>query len=302
MIDLVPDIKRYPHIFIAHQKSKLIIFIGAGVSSLWGCKSWREMAIELIEDCFKYNKINYWQKKVLIEKYNNSPRRLITIAKAKLGENRYLQCLKEKIKFSEQRKKNYPNLFKNLFALNAIIITTNIDNLFTALFDSSNIHFRLDEFNSAFLKPRNLFHLHGIIDEPSSLVMTIDEYVKRYQNPQIKSFLQEVFINNDYLLLFIGYSMGEMEIIDYMIEKYSKEMQYKIYNYYILLPFFQNEENLLECEIDYFHQINVNVIPYGIDEKGYEQLYDVIAKWKEELLSETRDKFYEFTQLIEKYK
>ncbi len=34
-IDLVPDIKKYPHIYDSHKNNKLIIFVGAGMSSLW---------------------------------------------------------------------------------------------------------------------------------------------------------------------------------------------------------------------------------------------------------------------------
>ena len=43
-------------------------------------------------------------------------------------------------------------------------------------------------------------------------------------------------------------------------------------------------------------------IAYAIDNKGYEQLSDVIFTWKEELTKEKPgDDFYEFTQLIDKY-
>jgi len=47
-IDKIPDLKKYQKIISAHKNNKLIFFIGAGVSSLWGCKRWQEMAVSLI--------------------------------------------------------------------------------------------------------------------------------------------------------------------------------------------------------------------------------------------------------------
>ncbi len=47
-IELVPDIiNKYPHIYGAHKNEKLIIFVGAGMSALWGCKRWKDMAVAM---------------------------------------------------------------------------------------------------------------------------------------------------------------------------------------------------------------------------------------------------------------
>ena len=65
-----------------------------------------------------------------------------------------------------------------------------------------------------------------------------------------------------------------------MIEKYSEQAKRQINRYYILMPIFTNEAALLKHEEIYFRQLNMSVIPYAIDKKGYEQLYELIETLK----------------------
>lgn len=302
-IDFVPDIKKYPHIYGAHKDSTLIIFVGAGMSALWGCKRWKDMAVALIDACYKHGIFDYWTRGSLINKYASSPRKLITIAKGMLGE-KYLDVLSETIQVLPERKKMLPNLFDNLYGFKAIYITTNIDSHFSCLFDRNNVHIQQSKFYSSVLRPRNIIHLHGIIHKPESLVMTIDEYVERYQDVNFKKFLEYMFFNDEYCFVFLGYGADEMELIDFMIEKYSrgaKTLKRFINRYYILLPFFQNEEDLLQYEQLYFNQMNMTVIPYAINAKGYDQLDEVIEVWRKEFMEQgDSDDFYKFSQIIDR--
>ncbi len=301
-IDFVPDINKFPHISDAHKEEKLIIFVGAGLSALWGCKRWKDMAATLVETCYELNHIDYWTRENLLLKYSAYPRKLITIAQKILGE-KYVGSLHSTLAISSDRRSKMPKLFENLFALNAAFMTTNIDDHLSSLFDGNNVHVGLEKFTPENIKPKNIFHLHGAVRTPSSLVMSIDEYVTRYRDEQMKKFLEYAFFENNFRLLFIGYGVDEMEIIDYMIEKYSKgprNLKSLINRFYILLPFFQNEEPLLAYEQLYFQQINMNVVPYAIDSKGYDQLYEVIEIWKRELSTPpSGDDFYKLTRVIE---
>jgi hypothetical protein len=195
-------------------------------------------------------------------------------------------------------------LFNNLFSLQAIYITTNIDDNFSSLFDKSNIHFEPGKFSPAILKPKNIVHLHGVIHDPNSLVMTVDEYIGRYQNDGFKDFLESAFFDEKYCFLFIGYGVDEMEIIDFMIQKYSKgvkPLRRFLNRFYILLPFYHNEEPLVEYEQLYFDQINMSVIPYSISAKGYDQLDEVLSSWRKAFEEYGKgDEFYGFNQIIEK--
>lgn len=302
----IPEIKKCPHIFDAHAKDKLVVFLGAGLSAIWGCRRWRDMAISMIDDCYEeYGLIDYWGKVNLLRKYTSYPRKLITIAKTILGNDYYLESVKKTLRIVDEKKKKYPQLYEYLYSLNAAFITTNIDTHLSGLFPSKDVYFDVNAFLPDLLKPRRMFHLHGSIDREDSIVLTIDEYAKRYREKNVQKFLEHVFLENQYCLLFIGYSVDEMEIIDYMCEKYGEEVERKreelINRRYILLPFFQNEEKLLKHEESYFNRIGITVLPYAIDQKAYEQIYEVIGEWRNRLLAKDgKDKFYENIQLIER--
>lgn len=300
-IDFIPDIEKYPHIFGAHQNKKLVIFIGAGLSALWGCKRWKDMSAFLIDKCYQENKIDYWDLDVLKRKHASSPRKLITIAKSLLDKDEYLAALNETLTPLDERKKKHPELFNDLFALNAAYITTNIDCHFSSLFEGQNVFVSPAQFAIGGSK---IIHLHGSINSPDSLVLTIEEYVSRYQDDGFRLFLETIFFKGEYCFLFIGYGVDEMEIIDFMIEKYSKghRVLHGLNRFYALLPFFQNEEKLLGYEQLYFDQIKMSVIPYAIDSKGYDQLSQVIEEWKKKLVTPSAaDKFYKYAGIIDNH-
>ena len=302
-IDFVPDIKNFPHICETYKKNKLITFIGAGVSAIWGCKRWPDMAISLVDECYDEGKISYWEKKILLDKYQYNPRKLITIAKDILNE-KYLEKLKKTIEPSKKKKERYQDLFKKLASLNTIFITTNIDTHLSEQLSKPQVHH--NNFQKDLLQPKNCFHLHGRIDEESSLVMTIDEYIDKYKNnTKFSKFLEHIFWEDEYALLFIGYGVDELELIDYMIEKYDSEKSKQssrsgnmLNRYYIFMPTFNNEETLLRYEKLYFNKLRMEIIPYAIDNNGYEQLYEVINTWVAELIKPD-DNFYKLTKLID---
>ena len=68
-IELVPDLRKFPHIYGAHKNEKLVIFVGAGMSALWGCKRWKDMANALIGSCYERGIIDYWARETLLAKY-----------------------------------------------------------------------------------------------------------------------------------------------------------------------------------------------------------------------------------------
>lgn len=299
-IELVPDLKKLPHIVGARKNEKLIVFVGAGISSLWGCKRWKEMAVALVDSCFEKGEIDHWAREALLAKYSGSPRKLITIAKNILKTN-YLDALKKTLQLLPDRKSKLPDLFNNLFSIQASYITTNIDDHFSCLFDKDKVHIDPSKF---ILKPNNIIHLHGVIYDSDSLVMTIDEYIKRYQNDRFRDFLEAAFFDQQYCFLFVGYGVDEMEIIDFMIQKYSsgtKSLKTFINRFYILLPFYYNEEPLLKYEQLYFDQIHMSVIPYAINAKGHDQIDEVLLSWRKMFEEHgAGDEFYGFNQIIEK--
>lgn len=301
-LDPIPDLIKYPRIRRAKDEGKLVIFVGAGLSALWGCKRWKEMAVVLIEACYaRGRKLSYWEKESLITKYASSPRRLITIAKEILGDDYYAE-LKGAIQPNPNKQTEMPELFKSLVGFNATYLTTNIDGHLTALFDKGSSHTNPKQFAASLLKPNQIVHLHGIIDDPQTLVLTIDEYIGRYNDPTFRKFLTDAFLDETLCFLFLGYGLDELEIIDFLIEK-NKEGQLPFERFvnrlYILLPFFQNELSLLKYETQYFNKFNMTVIPYPIDTNGHDQLYEVISRWRQQF--EKPVTFYESYSIVEKH-
>lgn len=300
----VPPLDKHPHIYDAFIEKKAVVFLGAGVSAIWGCKRWHEMAASLIESCYEKGLIDFWTKSNLLNKFKQNPRKIMTIAKQILGSD-YFPTLKLQLAISNRKKEKFPNFFKNLYALDAIFMSTNVDSVFSGLFKRTDVIFRTNDFGIDKLTTGRLFQVHGSLEDESSLVMTINEYVQRYRDSKMKALLAQIFLKGDYVILFMGYGMDEMEIIDYVIEKYSDEAKKITNKYYILLPVFSNEEEMLKHENTYFQQINMSIIPYAIDEKGYDQLDEVVSKWSQELgmaREKKRDDFYKFIDLIEENK
>ena len=302
-IDSVPDLRKYPHICNAQKSGRLVVFVGAGLPALWGCSRWKEMACSLIESCYKNNYIDYWTRDTLLRKYSATPRKLITIAKSifedKVSEDKYISALRKTLKKASAKKKKYSNLMNNLFSLNASFVTTNIDSHFSKVFDPTNVHYKLGDYSR---NTKNITHLHGVIKDKGSLVMTVDEYLSKYNDSGFKDFLEGVFSDEENCILFIGYGIDEMEIIDFLIQKYSSKNEFlsKFVNrFYVLLPFFQQEEHLYEYEKMYFDQINMTVIPYSINENGYAQLDGILAEWRKYFEDEDGDMFYKYNRIMD---
>jgi len=58
-IESIPPIKNFPQIYDAFKNKKLVVFVGAGISSLWGCARWEDLSNQIIDDLFEEDKFDY---------------------------------------------------------------------------------------------------------------------------------------------------------------------------------------------------------------------------------------------------
>ena len=293
---MIPEIPDLPHeIKKAAINRNLVIFIGAGVSMQLGCKNWAELANNLIKKCYKVKSesgvpcINFRERKSLNEEYDY--KKVITmcynILKTNGHESLFFDELKESLKGDEDII-NQPNIYDELRRLDAIYITTNADEHFDPKFDIRNLMYKKGDFNSSEIKNLNLYHIHGSLKDEESLVFTVERYISRYNDREFKNFLDEIF--DKYLILFLGYSMNEFELIDYLISKVKKEERSeKEIQHFILLPFYAHEDNLLNFYQFYYNEMKIKVIGYAYDKKGYSQLYKILQKWNSEIFFESKD-------------
>jgi hypothetical protein len=150
-IELLPSLP--PKLKEAAENKSLAIFIGAGVSIYVGCDNWMTLANNLLKRCEKEGLISHLEKEIL-SKYND-PKKIITICNNVLGnDERFMDEMRKSLNDEEKNiRKDNPKLeiYRNLFKLNGLFITTNADRLIDQLFEPENIiiqNFRADKINN----------------------------------------------------------------------------------------------------------------------------------------------------------
>lgn len=275
-------IPQLPNLIKNIGSRQLVVFIGAGCSMLLGCASWKGVASKLIEAAYENRDINHWEKERLA---GNDPRKAISILKGILPPDKYHSTILESLKVDPQKANKYP-IYDELIKLRGIYITTNIDTHFDEKFEAARIYTDPKTFKKNNIAKNTLFKLHGSITNEDSIIFATREYIKHYNDDNVRTFLEEVFGGN-YLVLFIGYSLSEIEILDYLLLKgnpTSIQPNSSVEsNSLLLLPFNTPEVSLLKFEQTYFKQLGVAVIPYAIDQNGYNQLFNVISEWQKEI-------------------
>jgi hypothetical protein len=285
MIHEIPELPK--EIKEAVNNNRLAVFVGAGVSRLIGCIGWDQLAYNLVNRCFSTKKkdgsglINFKEKETLIQEKDH--KKTITkcyyLLKKNGSENIFYKELEKSLKADEDLVKSQ-NIYNELYRLRGLFITTNADEHFDNKFEPTQIVWREEDFDPSKIDRTKLYHIHGSIKDKNSLVFTVPQYIKRYNNQTFKMFLEKIF--SEFTVLFVGYGMAEFELLDFLITKYdpNKEKELK---HFILLPFYKGEENILKIEQYYYNSMGIRVLPYAKDNKGYGQLYDVIKNWNNEL-------------------
>lgn len=289
-----------PGIKEAVDRGSLVVFIGAGVSRILGCKGWTELANDLIEVCFQKGLINYKEKKALVQDGNQKKKISVCyqILEKQPGTTFY-DVLANSLETDRTRSDKFP-MYEELYKLRAIYLTTNADTCFDDLYFKDLIIYRPEDFNSKLIDRKHLYHLHGTIKDYSSLIFTVRKYLEHYTKENVEQFLKRLF--SEFSILFVGYGLEEFEVLEYLFLKANSVK--KELRHFILLPMFRDEENILAFEESYYGDLGISVIPYAIDEKGYDQLYYVIEDFEKEInLSSTfiHDSFVEIEKNIDHY-
>ena len=303
---------------------KLAIFIGAGVSRFVGCDSWDTLAKNLLERCRKEGFITYFEQQTLLQ--NNDKIKLITICENILKEERrkqdiFMDEMRKSLKddeiedalnsnntsYSKEQKKFYSGLkvYKNLREIGDIFITTNADRYFDSFFHPTKIIKGFSNIVTSFidedpnkinpnlsktipseidsnpseidLDSGKLYKIHGCISKEDSLVFSMHRYIKIYSYIGFNNLIKSIF--KKYTVLFVGYSLNEIELLKNIAGE--KE-------HFYLKGYFGCEDKILNLDRQYFKELGVKLIPFAKDEKGYEQLKDVIDDWHKKIKKETR--------------
>lgn len=300
----IPEIPR--PLRVAAEQRTLVPFIGAGVSMLAGAPNWNGFANKAFAPFVKALKIDHGLLEQLQE---YDPRTRLSIASNLVDAT-------TKISYAEiLHPSGVPSnpigidVYGLLGALAKVWVTTNYDNwaepifpnpLLTPTAGDSTValptkrtrYHKPEDFRPEYLDNENtVFHLHGcLLNEPGMIVTTRD-YLRHYasrstdkgEQNQTLLFLKYLFERRN--LLFIGYTLGEPEILEYVIQKSANPHADETAEprHAILMPFFSHQSKIVEHLDGYFRGLGVKLLPYRKDENNYMQLASVIAHYAKEL-------------------
>lgn len=285
-IETMPNLPQ--NLWQAYDKGELVVFVGAGISRLMGCRGWEDMANDLINACCPPVMANQ-----IISGIRDSKIK-ITIAE------RYAK--KEKVKGKQFWKifhkaikpgKNQEDIYSDIANLGTLFITTNCDGLLVKKFPNS---FTVDCTENNYTKHHEkskrynpfIFCIHGNYGkgthrEKSSLVFTTDSYLQRYkENGELPRFLRRIMKENT--VLFLGYGLSEFEILSTVFDDKLKNQPAK---HYMLQGFWSYEQELCNALSEYYEGININLIAFCKDQNSYDQQKSIIRDWIEQLKNKT---------------
>lgn len=290
----------------AAQRGTLIPFIGAGASRLAGSPDWMGHANEALKQFVANDRVNFSHAQ-LDQLHSLSARVKLSIALALQYEHNYPIDHSAILHPKGKTDKKGLHLYSSLSKLAKTFVTTNYDQWLDEYIESSvpdindssskeaksiitkrNIHYEVDDFTPAHLnQPNTVIHLHGSIVEPKSMVFTTQHYVKHYANDRnlddpekenrVLTFLDYLFDKKS--VLFIGYGLEELEILEYVILKARRiagENNFET-KHFIIQGFFSHQRELMLSMKNYYQrECGIELIDFVRDEKDWDMLLDVV--------------------------
>lgn len=296
-IKLIPELPN--EIVSAVNEGKLAVFIGAGVSRLVDCLGWYQLGKNLVKRCYKEELIIYKEKEALSEIPDS--KKVITICYGLLTEKGLERIFFDEMKAALRDDLNVatPNIYDDIYRLRGVFVTTNADRHFHRCFNPENRFYRPEEVRPDNIDRLNLYHIHGCIKKPDTMVFTLRQYFQRYQQGQFKEFLKRIFA--EYTILFLGYGLAEFELLDFLFQQIEAGST-RVLRHFMLKPLYSGEERILKFEQSYYGQMGIRVLAYRKDERGYKQLEHVVRDWNRRLSRVStylHSSFEEIDRLIE---
>jgi hypothetical protein len=301
----LPDIPHPPEKLLdAADAGKLVLFVGAGVSRLCGSPGWEDFSHALLAWLIQKGLINHSIKTQLAElplKMRLSISLSIAEKKDALpSDNDYRAMLMTR---NEQKRSVGNSLYRDLTSIGRYYVTTNYDEWLQYKYSDVNLDkstsngpiavrreivCRRDELTIPNMEQGKVIHLHGSLDVPKTMVITTSHYLLHYKNDQgkgqnpVTAFLLHLFQKGDWTVLFLGYGMEEMDVLEYVLQKshvYDEE-QRPTPRHYLLRGFYSHQKDLLDHLATYYEEhCGVRLVPFSLDGGDHPQLCNVISDW-----------------------
>ncbi len=260
-----------------------IAFVGAGASAgLW--PMWDEFLKNFIEYTLVLGKINQPESEYFLKKYSQEPLKIAQQLKNKIGEPNYFDYLHNtfKDKLSQQTG--------GAFTLNhRLLLQLPIHNYVTLNYDAGLTNARADLYPKATTSyffwdqeeirkirergyERLVLHAHGRHDRANSIVLTLDDYRRAYDNSAFVRLLNDIF--NYEQLLFVGFGMGD-PYINYLFNNIKKDSSKTSFRHIALVGL-----NNMEMQVAHLHRDGIEMI-YGASVLFYpiENQHKALQEW-----------------------
>ncbi len=280
----IPDNLNLPQeILEAHNQGKLALFLGAGLSASMGCVNWGTLTSNLVARCLQLGFINYAEKRYYDDLKDNI--QVISACFNKFKQhsalNEYYGTVIASCQVNQELAKGFCMELKSLASF---YLTTNYDDGFDKYFLTQDIIYRHEDFEKLgitgnSIESGKLYHIHGSIMDPPSMVLTEADYAKKYgiNGMNFMSFLKKVF--QDHSILFIGYGLQE-NVIRYAV---NNAMQVRDNTHFILKDYFSDETTKYNQELEYLGASGIQVVSYLKDVENYQKMINIIKSWSSQL-------------------
>ena len=311
MPDLLADIPAIPpELLDAAQRGQLVIFIGAGVSSLVGARSWTDFAEALLVDLAARGLLSFGD---LDQLRPLDARKKISVAIDIYDANGITPDFRTLLN-AHVAADSVPSVYTDLYSIGTSIVTTNYDEWLDALAlrpiappenvtlgpaDARTgprptalqpiVSIGLQQLTIEKLaRPGNVVHIHGSVTLPNTMILTARQYLDHYREEVVLEFLEQLF--GRYTVLFIGYGLEEDEILEHVLRKRSQSKERR---HCRLFPCFSHQTLLTTHLASYsLNHCSTLLVQYSIDRRGHAQLADVISAWAAQLRPQVRGQLY----------
>ena len=256
----------------AANEDRLVFFFGAGVSKLMGFPLWRDLSIQLLDSATQKGLISYSSRQQIINNTTDN-KLLASLVLSIYGDRKRwaeeLRKILEKNPQDSAGSRIVKMITEGLFP----IVTTNYDHNVEKMCPSYDSYLSCDCDGWVPSKP-SVVHIHGSITEPDNMVVTTIDYFNHYRvnNEKTKTLLDKIFGTGN-VVVFIGYSLSEIELLEFILKKDSSG------KFYFLNPYFSYNKPYMDFLTEYYKTINVIHMPYCIDHKGYDALEGIVRSW-----------------------
>jgi len=317
MPDEMPLLPAIPErLRISAKQGRLVPFVGAGVSQLAGCPGWDEFANGALAYFVGRKVLTHGQYDQLSKL---QARVKLSVAEGLEKEHGLQIDFRTLLAPQPAKRAEGERAYSALWGLAQTFVTTNYDEWLDETpsppardtSGSAGVHtvtsrrvlYRPGEFDGpALARPNSVFHIHGSVRDRDTMVFTTAHYLERYAGHRIETagstenpyltFLQFLFKNRT--ALFVGYGLGELELLEYVVQKVREarpagapvatnalEPQH-----YLLQGFFAHEAHLLKSLQDYYYrECGIGLLPYSREAQGWGQLVSVLEYLAREIPS-----------------